>query len=77
MRTGIEMIASQLQRLRVLGRDVRYLLLTVAVAELSIGIYDMLLNLYLVRLGFAAPFVGLVNAVGFLSMGVFCVLGGP
>jgi len=39
-------------------------------------IYDMLLNLYLARLGFALPLLGLVNARGFLSLGISCVLGG-
>jgi hypothetical protein len=71
-----EMIRQLLQRLRPLNRSVRCFLFTITVSSVAfVGTYDMLLNVYLVRVRFAPPFAGLVNRVRLLSLGIFSVLG--
>lgn len=63
-----------LNTLRLLNRDVRLLLTSSWVFGFAyFGIYSLLLNLYLLRLGYDAAFIGLVNAVGPLMM-VACSL---
>ena len=37
------------------------------------GIYTLLLNLYLLRLGYDATFVGVVNGTGFLSLSICAI----
>ena len=51
------------------NRDVRYLLLASAIhGFVFFGIYALLLNLYLLRLGYDPAFVGAANAVGPLAL---------
>src|SRR5215211_7322145 len=51
--------------LRRCRRDVRLFLITTALLGFTyFGIYALLLNLYLHRLGYGPVFVGLVNAAG-------------
>src|SRR5438128_12086779 len=40
------------------------------------GIYAVVLNLYLLRLGYGAQFVGAVNGVGLLAYGLFSLAAG-
>lgn len=56
------------QMIRSFGRDVRLLLLGVAVVGFALdGAIGVLLNLYLLRLGYGPEFVGVVNSGGLLS----------
>ncbi|MEZ4734374.1 MAG: MFS transporter [Caldilineaceae bacterium] len=60
------------QRLRLFRREVWLYLVTPALIGFTVfgGIYTVLLNLYLLRLGYDAGFVGLVNAAGFGTLAV-------
>jgi MFS family permease len=63
-------IGAYVQRLRRFSRDA--CLVTVAGALIAfniLGIYGVLLNLYLLRLGYGPEFVGLVSAAGWLAWG--------
>ena len=40
------------------------------------GIYPILLNLYLLRLGYGPEFIGLLNASGSLCIAIFCIPAG-
>jgi hypothetical protein len=70
------MASAYLRKLRLFNRDVRLYLIAIALIGLTIsgGIRQMLLNLYLVRLGYGPQFIGLVNAAS--SQG-FAVLSLP
>ena len=60
------------------SRPVRLYLVSSALFGFSIfgGIYTLLLNLYLVRLGYGADFVGVVNASGMLALALFALPSG-
>ena len=59
------MATTYMQRLRGFSRDVRLFLVTsVLTGFCFIGVYLVLFNLYLVRLGYGPEFIGLVNAAG-------------
>lgn len=60
------------QRLRLFSREVWLYLVTPALIGFTVfgGIYTVLLNLYLLRLGYGPDFVGLVNAAGFGALAV-------
>ncbi len=46
-----------------LGRDVRlYLISIVLIAFSFVGVFGVLLNVYLLRLGYSPPFIGFANA---------------
>ena len=52
----------------VFHRDVRlYLISTAAMGFSYLGVYSLLFNLYLLRLGYGPESVGLVNGVGSLT----------
>jgi len=76
------MATTYLQALRRFSRDVRLYLITAALFGFTVfgGIYPVLFNLYLLRLGHGPEFIGLVNAAFLLAFGGFClpagVLGG-
>src|SRR5262245_33314591 len=72
------MATGYLHVLRRFSRDVRLYLITAALIGFTIfgGIYTVLLNLYLVRLGYDPAFIGLVNAAGPLAMALFCLPAG-
>ena len=57
------------QRLRTLGPAVGLYLLGVALVGFALdgGIYSVLLNLFLLRLGFGPELIGLVNSAGTLT----------
>ena len=62
------MLANYWQRLRRFGRNVRLLLVFMATVGFSyFGIYSLLFNLYLLRLGYGPEQIGLINGVGYLA----------
>ena len=63
------MLKDYLNRLRMLSRDVRLFLISAALLGFTVGggIYTVLLNLYLLRLGYGTRFIGLINGAGLLS----------
>ena len=67
------MIRSYLHSLRTFSRDVRLCLVATALLGFTIsgGIYSVLLNLYLLRLGYGTAFIGLVNAMLPLAVVLF------
>jgi MFS family permease len=70
---GGTMLKDYFFRLRMLSRDARLALVTSALVGFTAigGIYTVLLNLYLLRLGYGARFIGLINGAGFLCIAVF------
>src|SRR3712207_5264374 len=72
------MAATYLGALRLFSRDVRLFLVTSLLIGFCVfgGIYAVLLNLYLLRLGYGPPFVGLVNAAGLLAVAAFSLPAG-
>ena len=57
--------------MRLFSRDLRRLMMSNAVhGFVFFGIYALLLNLYLLRLGYGPAFIGLTNAVGPLALAV-------
>jgi MFS family permease len=70
-------ITTYLSMLRLFGRDVRLFLVTATLVALAWdGMRTVLFNLYLLRLGYDAVFVGLVNAVGALAFALMCLPAG-
>jgi MFS family permease len=66
-----------LQRLRLFSRDVRLFLLSGALMGLCwMGVYGVLFNLYLLRLGYDLAFIGLINAAIALAYAVFALPAG-
>lgn len=77
MQKGSVMAAGYLQKLRLFSRDVRlYLVTATLVGFCWMGIYGVLFNLYLLRLGYDLEFVGLVNAIASLAYGIFSLPAG-
>ena len=72
------MAGAYLEKLRLFNRDVRLYLITAALLGFTVigGIYPVLLNLYLLRLGYGPEFIGLVNAAFMLAFGGFCLPAG-
>lgn len=63
--------------LKRFNRNIRYFLVAGAVhGFVFFGIYALLLNLYLLRLGYASAFIGLVNGLGPLMLAVFSLPAG-
>lgn len=71
-------INSYLHTLSLLSRNVGLYLATSAIIGFTAfgGIYPLLLNLYLLRLGYGPELIGLVNAAGLLSLAVFSLPAG-
>ena len=66
-----------LSTLRLFSRDMRlYLVANTFVSIAYVGIYVMLFNLYLLRLGYGPDFIGLVNAVAQLGVAAFSLVAG-
>jgi MFS family permease len=63
------MVASYVQTVRQFGRDVRLYLFATALMGFTYdgGIYAVIFNLYLLRLGYGPAFVGQINAAGMLA----------
>ena len=64
--------------LRGFNRDVRLYLITTLIIGLTVdgGVYTVLFNLYLLRLGYGPEFVGLVNGSGMLVFALCCLPAG-
>jgi MFS family permease len=62
-------MTTYLQTLRLFNRNVQLCLITAAVIGFTIdgGVYAVLFNLYLLRLGYGPEFVGLINSAGMLT----------
>ncbi len=76
-RKGATVIANYLRTLRLISRDARLCLIAQASLGFSFfGIYAVLLNLYLLRLGYDLKFIGLVNATGQLSFAIASLMAG-
>ncbi len=74
---GTRMVTAYLQQLRRFSRDARLYLASIAVVGLAwLGLYAVLFNLYLLRLGYGPEFIGLVNGVGFLVNALFSLPAG-
>jgi MFS family permease len=72
------MASSYLEKLRLFNRDVRLYLITSAMVGFTVfgGITPVLLNLYLLRLGYGPEFIGIVNAAFPLAITVFSLPAG-
>jgi MFS family permease len=72
------MTTSYLRAWPLFSRNARLYLISAAVFGLTVfgGIYAVLLNLYLLRLGYGPELVGLVNGTGQLAFAVFCLPAG-
>ena len=71
------MITDYLSMLRLFSRDLRLFLITAALVALAWdGVRTVILNLYLLRLGYGPQFVGLVSAVGAFAFALLCPLAG-
>ena len=71
------MFTNYIQKLRMFNRNVRLYLITWAFMGFGYtGIYMVLFNLYLLRLGYGPEFVGLVSGVGLLVFAIFCLPAG-
>jgi MFS family permease len=69
----LDMATDYVQKLRLFGRDVRLYLIAVALGGLAQdGIRNVLLNLYLLRLGYEPKAVGTANAAFALAFTLFC-----
>jgi MFS family permease len=70
--------AKYVRSIRLLSRDVRRYLVTQALYGFCyMGVFSVLFNLYLLRLGQDAEFVGLVSAVASVAYAVACLPAGP
>ncbi|NKB71742.1 MAG: MFS transporter [Candidatus Latescibacteria bacterium] len=66
-----------LQALRQLNRDVRLFMVSVVVSGASyMGLYFLLINLYLLRLGYDLKFIGLFVSIGAFSFAFFSLPAG-
>jgi MFS family permease len=66
------------QTVRLFNRDVRLYLVTAAMMGLTLfgGTYSLLLNLYLLRLGYGPEFIGLLHGSGTLAWAAGCLPAG-
>jgi MFS family permease len=63
--------------LRLFSRDLRFFLVSAVLVSLAWdGMRAVLLNLYLLRLGYGPEFVGLVNGMGALAFALLCLPAG-
>ncbi len=71
------MVTEYIQKLRLFGRDVwLYLAAWSLVGFAYLGIFMVLFNLYLLRLGYGPEFIGLVNGVGLFALAIFSIPSG-
>ncbi|MCE7981940.1 MAG: MFS transporter [Caldilinea sp. CFX5] len=71
------MLANYQRALRLFSRDVwLFLAVNVLIGFTYFGIYALLLNLYLLRLGYDSAFIGLVNAAGPLALAIWSLPAG-
>jgi predicted MFS family arabinose efflux permease len=70
-------IVSYVLKLQMFSRDVRLYLITSALVGFCLmGIYAVLFNLYLLRLGYSPGFIGLTNAISMLAYALFALPAG-
>ena len=70
-------VTSYLHALRLFNRNVRIFILSALLLGFAFfGIYAVLLNLYLLRLGYGTTVVGLVNGMGFVAYALFSLPAG-
>lgn len=71
------MTTTYLQRLRGFSRDVRLFLVTSLLTGFCfMGVYFLLFNLYLMRLGYGPEFIGLANGAGLLVSAISSLAAG-
>ena len=72
------MVSTHREALSLFNRDVRLVLFSQALIGFTIfgGVYTVLLNLYLLRLGYGPQLIGQVNAVGALSFALLSMPAG-
>jgi MFS family permease len=71
------MVTSYLKMLRLFSRDIRLFLICAALVGLAWdGMRAVILNLYLLRLGYGPEFVGLINGLGALAFALLCPVAG-
>ena len=72
------MVSTHREALSLFNRDVRLVLFSQALIGFTIfgGVYTVLLNLYLLRLGYGPQMIGQVNAVGALSFALLSMPAG-
>lgn len=72
------MVASYLAALRGYSRDVRTILIVSAISSFTMdGVFPVVFNLYILRMGYNAEFVGTVNAFGLLAFSIAALPAGP
>ncbi len=71
-------VTSYLRILRDFNHDVRLYLITTMLIGFTVdgGVYTVLFNLYLLRLGYGPEYVGLINGVGMMAFALFCLPAG-
>jgi MFS family permease len=70
-------VTNYFHALRLFSRNVRIFILSALLLGFAFfGIYAVLLNLYLLRLGYGPTVVGLVNGMGFVAYAVFSIPAG-
>jgi len=57
-------------------RDIRAFLLNVIVSSLGAGVYEVLISLYLISLGYSETFIGLIFSTGTIALGLFAIPAG-
>lgn len=62
-----------LRRVAESGRDIQLFLVYALVSYLGLGVFALIFNLYLVRLGYDEGFIGAFNGLYTLSMGLMCL----
>ena len=71
------MVTNYLRMLRLFSRDIRLFLISAALVGLAWdGVRAVILNLYLLRLGYGPEFIGLLNGVGALAFALLCPIAG-
>ena len=72
------MLDAYVRDLRSFDRNVRLYLISGALVGFTTagGIYTVLLNLYILRLGYGFELVGMVNAAGAIAYALFCLPAG-
>jgi len=70
-------MTNYLRTIRLFGRDVHLYLFAWGVAAFGyFGIQTVLMNLYILRLGYGPEFIGLLNGTGMLAWALFCLPAG-
>ena len=73
----LAVITDYLSMLRLFSRELRLFLIGSALVALAWdGMRAVILNLYLLRLGYGPAFVGLLSAVGAFAFALFCLVAG-